>query len=133
MFRGSPNGLFRSAHPQAASALHNPAFSEPGVVDSSFSSTPFTFAGNDKTEPQVIALKSNGQIVVGGLTNANGTPPAGGLARLDSNGELDTTFGSGGSLTSDQQVSGLLIQRDGKIVAVGGIDGDLTLARYLAN
>jgi len=50
-----------------------------------------------------------------------------------SNGDLDTTFATGGSLQSDQIVSGLLIQKDGRIVAVGGIDGNLTLERYLAN
>jgi hypothetical protein len=70
---------------------------------------------------------------VGGIANAQGTPVTGGLARLDSNGELDTTFASGGSLMSDQVVSGLLIQTDGKIVAIGEIDGNLAVARYLAN
>ena len=108
-------------------------FSETGVVDSTFSSTSFTFGGNDQTQPQAIALQSNGQIVVGGIANAQGTPVTGGLARLDSNGELDTTFASGGSLMSDQVVSGLLIQTDGKIVAIGEIDGNLAVARYLAN
>ena len=34
---------------------------------------------------------------------------------------------------SDQIVSGLLIQKDGKIVAVGNIDGNLVLERYLSN
>lgn len=115
------------------SAAQVSRFSETGVVDPTFSSTPFTFAGNDQTKPQAIALQSNGQIVAGGLANANGTPVMGGLARLDSNGTLDTTFASGGSLLSGQVVSGLLIQTDGKIVAVGEIDGDLAVARYLAN
>ena len=108
-------------------------FSETGVPDTSFSSTPFPFGGNIETQPQAIALQSNGQIVVGGLTNATGTPVTGGLARLDSNGEPDTTFASGGLLTSDQTVSGLMIQKNGKIVAIGGIEGNLVLARYLAN
>jgi len=108
-------------------------FGETGVPDTSFSSMPFPFGGNLETQPQAIALQSNGQIVVGGLTNATGTPVTGGLARLDSNGELDTTFASGGSLTSDQTVSGLMIQKNGKIVVVGGVDGNLVLARYLAN
>jgi hypothetical protein len=48
-------------------------FSETGVADSTFSSTPFLFGGNTETEPQAIALQSNGQIVVGGLTNARNT------------------------------------------------------------
>ena len=108
-------------------------FSEPGVLDPTFSSTPFTFGGNTETQPQTIALQSNGQIVVGGLTYATGTPVTGGLARLDSNGDLDITFATGGSLMSGQVVSGLLIQTDGKIVAVGETDGNLVLARYLAN
>jgi len=108
-------------------------FSETGVADSTFSSTPFQFGGNTETEPQAIALQSNGQIVVGGLTNARNTPITGGLARLDSNGELDATFAGSGSLASAQVVSGLLIQTDGKIVAVGGIGSNLALARYLSN
>ncbi len=108
-------------------------FSETGVHDSSFSSTPFTFGGNMQNETQAIALQSNGQIVVGGITNAHGTPATGGLARLDSNGDLDTTFASGGSLMSSQIVTGLLIQSDGKIVAIGGSGGNLVLERYLAN
>jgi hypothetical protein len=54
-------------------------------------------------------------------------------------GELDTTFGTVDSfgvccsVTSDQTFSGLLIQTDGKIVAIGGLDRDLAVARYLAN
>jgi uncharacterized delta-60 repeat protein len=108
-------------------------FSESGVADSTFSSTPFEFGANTETEPQAIALQSNGQIVVGGLTNARNTPITGGLARLDSNGELDATFAGSGSLASAQVVSGLLIQIDGKIVAVGGIGSNLALARYLSN
>jgi uncharacterized delta-60 repeat protein len=108
-------------------------FSETGVEDSSFSSTLFTFGGNTQNETQAIALQSNGQIAVGGLTNAHGTPVTGGLARLDSNGDLDTTFATGGSLMSSQIVTGLLIQSDGKIVAIGGSAGNLVLERYLAN
>jgi len=108
-------------------------FSETGVEDSSFSSTPFMFGGDRQTLPQAIARQANGQIVVGGITNAHGTPVTGGVARLDSNGDLDTTFASGGSLMSDQIVSGLLIQKDTKIVAIGGTDGNLVLTRYLAN
>ncbi|MGA8874913.1 MAG: hypothetical protein WCC25_06820 [Candidatus Korobacteraceae bacterium] len=107
-------------------------FLETGVVDTSFSSTRFTFGGNTENEPQAIALQSNGQIVVGGITNAHGTPVTGGLARLDSNGDLDTTFANDGGLVSQAVVSGLLIQTDGKIVAIGN-NGQLAVARYFAN
>jgi uncharacterized delta-60 repeat protein len=108
-------------------------FIETGVQDSSFSSTPFMFGGNAQNDTQAIALQSNGQIVVGGLTNAHGTPATGGLARLNSNGNLDTTFATGGSLMSSQIVTGLLIQEDGKIVAIGASGENLVLERYLAN
>ncbi len=107
-------------------------FLETGVVDTSFSSTRFTFGGNTENEPQAIALQSNGQIVVGGITNAHGTPVTGGLARLDSNGDLDTTFANDGGLVSQAVVSGLLIQTDGKIVAIVN-NGQLAVARSLAN
>ncbi len=106
-------------------------FSETGVADPSFSSIKVTFGGQKVNEPQAVSLQSNGQIVVGGMS---------GLARLNSNGQLDTTFGSGGSLATFS-VTGLLIQTDGKIVAVGssgtelaGSSGtELALARYFAN
>ena len=98
-------------------------FSETGVADPSFTSTKITFGGQKINEPQAIALQSNGQIVVGGIS---------GLARLNSNGQLDTTFGSGGSLATFS-VTGLLIQTDGKIVAIGSSGADLALARYFAN
>jgi uncharacterized delta-60 repeat protein len=135
-----PNGDFVFAQPVHTGCVNChesdagvSRFSETGALDSSFSSTPFTFGGNEQDEPQAIARQSNGQIVVGGISNAHGTPVTGGLARLDSNGELDTTFATGGSLLSDQIVSGLLIQKDGKIVSVGNIDGNLVVERYLSN
>jgi uncharacterized delta-60 repeat protein len=87
-------------------------FSETGALDSSFSSTPFGFPSVKKSMPQALALQSNGQVLVGGIPF--------GLARLNSNGELDTTFGSGGTVeTPGAQVTGLLIQTDGKIIAIG--------------
>jgi uncharacterized delta-60 repeat protein len=105
---------------QAAEAFR---FSETGVADPSFTSIKITFGGQPVNEPQALALQSNGQIVVGGMS---------GLARLNSNGQLDTTFGSGGSLATFH-VTGLLIQTDGKIVAIGSSGTDLALARYFAN
>lgn len=63
------------------------------------------------------------------------------LARLNTNGVLDQTFGQGGSLTtsfgSTAAVDALTIQSDGKIVAVGTVMDSTTgivsfaLARYL--
>jgi uncharacterized delta-60 repeat protein len=114
-------------------------FLETGKTDTTFASTVESFDPTQTTSvAQTVALQANGQIVVGGLINQD-APIVGGLVRLDSNGQLDTTFGTVDSLgvccsvTSDQTFSGLLIQTDGKIVAIGGLDGDLAVARYLAN
>jgi uncharacterized delta-60 repeat protein len=108
-------------------------FGETGVVNSGFSSTPFGFGGFHNT-PQALAVQSNGQVVVGDLVaNASG-PSFGGIARLDTNGELDTTFGSGGTLKVDNGVNALLIDNNGNIVAIEGTGNDgIVVARYLAN
>jgi uncharacterized delta-60 repeat protein len=114
-------------------------FIEIGKLDTTFNATVESFDPNQTTSvAEAVALQANGQIVVGGLINED-APIFGGLVRLDGNGELDTTFGTVDSfgvccsVTSDQTFSGLLIQTDGKIVAIGGLDGDLAVARYLAN
>jgi hypothetical protein len=60
----------------------------------------------------------------------------GGLARFDSNGVLDTAFGTGGSLATTFALSGVLIQTNGNIVAVGGHENaqtgvtTLSISRY---
>ncbi len=111
-------------------------FLETGKTDTTFTAKVESFNPRQTTSVALgVALQANGQIVVGGLI----TPTSGGMVRLDSNGELDTTFGTVDSfgiccsVTSDQTFSGLLIQTDGKIIAIGGLDGDLAVARYLAN
>jgi uncharacterized delta-60 repeat protein len=105
-------------------------FSETGVVIPSFDTTAFGFPGVRMTNPLTLALQSDGKILVGGVPF--------GLARLNTDGELDTTFGSGGMVetAAGASLDGLLIQTDGKIVAIGGGGQnpfELILARYLAN
>ena len=115
-------------------------FLETGKVDTSFNAIAFESFDPPQTtsEGKAIALQANGQIIVGGLINLD-SPILGGLARLDANGELDTTFGTTNSfggcctVTSEQTFTGLLIQTDGNIVAIGELNGDLALARYLGN
>ena len=115
-------------------------FLETGKTDTSFNAIAFESFDPTQTTSvgKALAVQANGQIVVGGLINLD-SPILGGLARLDTNGELDTTFGTTNSfggcctVTSDQTFTGLLIQTDGNIVAIGELNGDLALARYLAN
>ncbi len=105
-------------------------FSEAAVLDPTFSSTKFTFGAQSQNQPAAIALQSNGQIVVGGLS---------GLARFESNGVLDTAFATDGSVATPFGISGVLIQTDGNIVVVGGHENTqtgvttLSVSRYLGN
>jgi uncharacterized delta-60 repeat protein len=108
-------------------------FGEAGVSDSGFSSTPFKFGTGGSETPQALAVQSNGQVVVGGFI-ANSSPIFGGLARLDTNGDLDTTFGSDGILAVDNDVTALLIDTNGDILAIEGTGNDgIVVAAYLSN
>ena len=123
-----------------------------GTIDTTFGTsggvvTPF--AGDSDAAAFALATQSNGDIVAAG--QAGSQPPDGpstfALARYTANGQLDTTFGTDGTVTTafDSHtafVSVLALQSDGKIVAVGNdevISGggqtvvdSFALARYLA-
>src|SRR5262249_14014034 len=76
-----------------------------------------------------------GKIVAAGQTNPGSGYDDFALARYTTSGSLDTTFGSGGKVTTDfagnyDQAYGVAIQSDGKIVAAGRGGFDFTLARY---
>lgn len=65
----------------------------------------------------VLAVQSDGRILVGGLFEEVGGGQRRNLARLHSDGSLDTSFQAG----TDLAVTSLLVQADGRIV-VGGIE-----------
>jgi uncharacterized delta-60 repeat protein len=107
-------------------------------------STAFDFSGATGLDQAsdsagAVAIQPNGQIVVAGA-HFLGTSPIG-AARVNVNGSLDATFGSGGTLTTtiqgDEGASALLIQTAGKIIAVGFSENnstgiaDVALVRYL--
>jgi uncharacterized delta-60 repeat protein len=109
-------------------------FSETGTLDTTFADTPFPFGTTPNNTPQAMTVQSNGQVVVGGLELATVGPNFGGIARLDTNGELDATFGSGGTLTVDNNVTALLIHANGDILAIEGTGNDgIVVAAYLSN
>jgi uncharacterized delta-60 repeat protein len=108
-------------------------FGETGVLNSGFSSTAFGFGGFHNT-PQALAVQSNGQVVVGDIVIQVSGPNFGGIARLDTNGNLDTTFGSGGTVTVDNNVTALLIDTNGDILAIEGTGNNgIIVAAFLAN
>jgi len=105
-----------------------------GSLDTSFDfdgkvSTDFS---NSNDECYSIALQSNGKIVAAGYSgNTNDFA----LARYNSDGSLDSSFGSGGkvntSISSGYDVSdAVVILSDGKILAAGYSNNDFALVRY---
>ncbi|MBI2337080.1 MAG: hypothetical protein HYU97_10030 [Deltaproteobacteria bacterium] len=97
------------------------------------------FSGSSLDQASEMVLQSDGKIVVGGYSDAGGSNDFA-LARYSSDGSLDTTFGTGGLVTtdfsgsSDDQARQMVLQSDGKIVVGGysdaGGSGDFALARY---
>ncbi len=111
-----------------------------GSLDRSFSGdgkkrTQFPFG----SEATGVAIQGNGKIVVVGAAG-NGEFA---LARYKPNGSLDTSFSGDGMQTTDfyetysESATGMALQGDGKIVAVGAAYdryyGRLVLARYRLN
>jgi uncharacterized delta-60 repeat protein len=102
-------------------------------------------------EAQAITIQLDGKIVLAGRARTQTSTSSNddfALARYDTNGTLDTTFGTGGKVKTDfsgvpgfDEAHALAIQLDGKIVAVGlavvstpGLEkDDFALARYNAN
>jgi len=113
-----------------------------GALDATFGTggkVKTTFANFDGA--RAVAIQSDGKIVVAGYTIVNFAPDFA-LARYNSNGTLDTTFGIGGRvitpLGGPAQAFSIAVQSDGKIVAAGFVhlvngDFDFALARYNSN
>ena len=119
-----------------------------GSLDTSFGTggkAVVDFEGYDDTVTRV-AIQSNGKILVAGsaVDSATGDEQFA-LARYNTNGTLDTGFGTGGKVTTTFTgyyggVTGIAIQSDGKIVVSGygyedGAGGNdvFTLARFNSN
>ena len=81
-------------------------------------------------------MQPDGKIVVAGFADqASGINGDFALARYNPDGTLDTSFDSDGIVTTDlssqdDDINGLAIQPDGKIVAAGSAGEDIALARY---
>jgi len=112
-----------------------------GTLDNAFGihggvTTPFP--GNILARAFAVALQRNGDIVAVGQTARTDTGPSDfALVRYNPDGTVDTTFGNNGFVSTPFGASvafanTVLIQIDGKIIAVGNSNnGTTTLARYL--
>lgn len=110
-----------------------------GSIDNSFGTdgeVAIDFGGASRAN--AVAIQSDGKIVLVGSTDANGGDFA--IARLKTNGALDTSFNGNGKLTLDYGGSapyelglGVAIQQNAKIVVMGtgGPNFDFEVTRLL--
>jgi uncharacterized delta-60 repeat protein len=118
---------FQQAAAQAGQL--DPTFGNGGIVTTDFGDQS---QSNNVATANAVTIQPNGQIVVcGGIPGNNGFPvPA--VARYNTNGSLDSTFGTGGMVSipsiEDVPFTAITLQSDGKIVAVG----ENFVARFLS-
>lgn len=79
-----------------------------------------------------LRIQSDGKILIAGHAGSWGNFS---LARLNTDGSFDTSFGSSGKILTDlgrsyEKAYALGIQSDGKIVVAGDGDGDFAVVRY---
>jgi uncharacterized delta-60 repeat protein len=110
-----------------------------GTLDTSFSSdgkVRTNFTGDFDTAND-LAIQADGKVVAAGFAGGANTTFA--LARYETDGTLDTSFGGDGRVTTNftadfDAAFALALQADGKIVAAGFAEGAnprFALARYL--
>ena len=98
-----------------------------------------TFGPKSDDVAQALVLQRDGKIVVVGYRSPGGEDSEFALARYRPNGTLDSSFGTGGKVTTAFGfANAAALEPDGRIVAVGGIlvnrpDFDFALARYTAS
>jgi uncharacterized delta-60 repeat protein len=133
----------------AADGRLDPSFGEGGKVLTDFGPADCSDRDESTDSAHAVAIQADGKIVAVGSSDAHGSCDTQGnscdnfaLARYESDGSLDASFGGGGKVVSGfagrpkHGPSGSLaeavsIQRDGKLSAAGlGAGHDFALARY---
>ena len=123
--------LMASATSSAAPGSLDTTFGAGGKVTTSFSGS---------ADLNALVVQPDGKLVAAGW---DASQSAFGLARYNTNGSLDSTFGTGGTVSTPIGVdtygaSALVLQSDGKLVAAGDawkdtVDADFAIVRYNAN
>lgn len=130
------NGNFFTATSDFALVRYNPD----GSLDNGFSGDgkQTTDFDGDYDFGAGVAVQGDGKIVAVGAAGAGGTDF--GVTRYNANGSLDASFSGDGKQrtslgTGSAEATGVAVQSDGKVVAVGSADSDndFALARYGTN
>ena len=107
-----------------------------GTLDTSFNGTGIqTININGSDYANAVALQSDGKIVIGGYTE-NGNITNALVARLNTDGTLDTTFDNDGIVTfssayDNNKFNDIAVQTDGKIIVCGqNSANDFLIVRY---
>jgi uncharacterized delta-60 repeat protein len=105
----------------AAQAGHlDPTFGVGGIVTTDFGDQ----SNSNVATANAVTIQPDGKILVGGGVPSKNDFPVSAVARYNTNGSLDTTFGTGGIVTTpaieDTPFTAIALQSDGKIVAVAG-------------
>ncbi len=118
-------------------------YNQDGILDTSFGTNGngivTTDLGGGKHDiVHAMKIDSDGGIVVAGFVNKSPNDNDFALARYNSNGTLDSSFGTGGIVTTDfsgrnDVVYALAIQTDGKIVVTGfsSLQGTATIPIFI--
>lgn len=114
-------------------------FNTDGTMDNGFGTggtVIVPFGGTDVGAAASVNRQPDGKLVLAGVTDRPNTFRDFALARLNTDGSLDNTFGTDGKVVTDLDRSDnfgdAALQRDGKIVVVGtsNVNIELSLARY---
>lgn len=110
----------------------DPTFGNGGIA-----TTPNTNTSCGQIVNCAMAIQSDGKIVVAGGATANNGAPELALARYNTNGSLDSSFGSGGIVVFSENnggpAFGLALQSDGKIITASPTSLRLDIFRYNTN
>ena len=99
----------------------DPTFGTGGIVTTDFGDQN---SSNNAATANAAVIQPDGKIVVVGAAPGSNDFPIAAVLRYNSNGSLDSSFGTGGIVTTssieDQPFTSVALQSDGKIVAVAG-------------
>jgi uncharacterized delta-60 repeat protein len=141
-----PDGKIVATGFANAGGLGIARYNSNGTLDTGFGGSGFVISHLIPYGAKAVAVQPDGKIVAAGATYTAETLFDFALVRYNSNGTIDSDFGMGGGVRLDYGVNhfdyaeDVLIQPDGKIIAVGGSYAinnqayfDITLARFNSN